>query len=124
MAISDKLNYLIETKQLFKDRLNSLGAEIIESTTFRNYLTWLDTFYNQASDKTYLAKNGVVGRTSQESTKGKNAYNINVNYDWVGANTNYTITGNTINVNGKYFVAGLHSVKSNTNYTISAIRQI
>lgn len=66
MAISDKLNYLIETKDLFKDRLNSLGAGIIESTTFRNYLTWLDTFYNQSSDKTDLSLNGVVGRTSQD----------------------------------------------------------
>lgn len=72
MAISDKLNYLIETKQLFKDRLNSLGAEIIESTTFRNYLNWLDTFYGETSDKTDLSINGVVGRTSQESTTGKN----------------------------------------------------
>lgn len=66
MAISDKLNYLIGTKQLFKDRLNSLGAEIIESTTFRNYLNWLDTFYNQVSDKTNLSENGIVGRTSQD----------------------------------------------------------
>lgn len=66
MAISDKLNYLIETKSKFKDRLNSLGAEIIENTTFRNYLNWLDTFYGDVSDKTDLAKNGVVGRTSQD----------------------------------------------------------
>ena len=67
MAISDKLNYLIETKQLFKDRLNSLGAEITSSTTFRNYLTWLDTFYGEVSDKTDLSQNGVVGRTSQNT---------------------------------------------------------
>lgn len=66
MAISDKLNYLIETKDLFKDRLNSLGAEIIESTTFRNYLNWLDNFYIGSANKTDLAKNGVVGRTNQD----------------------------------------------------------
>lgn len=76
MAISDKLNYLIETKQLFKDRLNSLGAEITSSTTFRNYLTWLDTFYGEVSNKTDISQNGVVGRTSQESTTWKNKYGI------------------------------------------------
>ena len=54
MAISDKLNYLIETKQLFKDRLNSLGAEITSSTTFRNYLNWLDTFYGEVIKLIYL----------------------------------------------------------------------
>lgn len=68
MAISDKLNYLIETKSKFKDRLNSLGAEIIESTTFRNYLNWLDSFYDDVSAKTNLTTNGIVGRTSQSGT--------------------------------------------------------
>ena len=57
---------------MFKDRLNSLGAEITSSTTFRNYLNWLDTFYGEVSDKTDLSQNGVVGRTSQDSTTGKN----------------------------------------------------
>ena len=66
-TIADKLDYLTGTKELFKDRLNSLGAEITSSTTFRNYLTWLDTFYNNVSDKTDLSVNGVVGRTSQNA---------------------------------------------------------
>ena len=65
-TVAEKLSYLADTKDLFKDRLNSLGAEIIESTTFRNYLTWLDTFYGEVSDKTDLSINGVVGRTSQD----------------------------------------------------------
>jgi hypothetical protein len=68
MAISDKINYLIETKTKFKDRLNSLGAEIINSTTFRNYMVWVNDFYNKVSDKTYLAETGIVGRTSQSGT--------------------------------------------------------
>lgn len=66
MAISDKLNYLIETKSKLKDSLNSLGAEITASTTFRNYINWLDNFYIGSTNKTDLAKNGVVGRTSQD----------------------------------------------------------
>jgi len=65
--IATKLTYLNNTKDLFKDRLNSLGAEITSSTTFRNYLNWLDTFYGDASDKTDLSVNGVVGRTSQNT---------------------------------------------------------
>lgn len=32
----------------------------------------LDLFYNEVSDKTDLSQNGVVGRTSQETTTGKN----------------------------------------------------
>ena len=95
MAISDKLNYLIETKQLFKDRLNSLGAEIIESTTFRNYLNWLDTFYGEVSDKTDLGVNGVVGRTSQESTTGKNLFDYTTSSFSI-SNVNITTENNTI----------------------------
>ena len=68
MAISDKLNYLIETKSKLKDSLNSLGAEITASTTFRNYLTWLDNFYTGAANKTDIAINGIEGRTSQSGT--------------------------------------------------------
>ena len=67
-TVAGKLSYLAYTKDLFKDRLNSLGAEILSTTTFRNYLTWLDTFYGEVSDKTDISQNGVVGRTSQETT--------------------------------------------------------
>ena len=35
----EKLNYLNETKGLFKDRLNSLGGNVTENTKFRDYLT-------------------------------------------------------------------------------------
>ena len=63
--IDDKLTYLSETKNIFKNSLNSLGAEITSSTTFRNYLNWLDSFYDTVSDKTDIITNGIVGRTSQ-----------------------------------------------------------
>ena len=79
-TIAEKLSYLTDTKDLFKDRLNSLGAEITSSTTFRNYLTWLDTFYGEVSDKTDLSVNGVIGRTSQETTRGINVFNVNSHY--------------------------------------------
>ena len=142
MAISDKLNYLIETKQLFKDRLNSLGAEIIESTTFRNYLNWLDTFYNQSSDKTDLAKNGIVGRTSQESTSisGGDEYDSpSPDYPQeinnLSGDVEYKVSGKNLfdgilelggYANGKkysntdnYRSANIIQVKPNTTYTFS-----
>lgn len=136
MAISDKLNYLIETKQLFKDRLNSLGAEIIESTTFRNYLTWLDTFYGEVSDKTDLAKNGVVGRTSQDGDPTpENPVEINN----LSGDVEYKVSGKNLfdkdnaNILNAYFAqekiiasssAGKTlyiSCKPNTTYTVSRI---
>ena len=114
MAISDKLNYLIETKQLFKDRLNSLGAEITSSTTFRNYLNWLDTFYGEVSDKTDLSQNGVVGRTSQESTTGKNLFGDTLEVGTINSSgNNSTSTDNMRN-------ADYISVNQQTTYTISA----
>lgn len=42
MAIIDKLNYLNETKELIKDSLNDLGAEITDEDTFRSYVTKID----------------------------------------------------------------------------------
>lgn len=74
-TIAEKLNYLNDTKGLFKNRINSLGGEITEQTTFRNYITWLDKFYNEVSDETDMAKNGIVGDTEQDSTTGKNLLN-------------------------------------------------
>lgn len=91
-TIAEKLSYLNDTKDLFKDRLNSLGAEITSSTTFRNYLNWLDTFYGEVSDKTDLSQNGVVGRTSQESTTGANVMPV--------ANVTKTTGGIEITNNG------------------------
>lgn len=93
MAISDKLNYLIETKQLFKDRLNSLGAEIIESTTFRNYLNWLDNFYIGSANKTDIAINGIDGRTSQSGTPTPNSPQPINN---LSGNVSYTVSGTNI----------------------------
>ena len=99
-TIAEKLSYLADTKDLFKDRLNSLGAEIIESTAFRNYLNWLDTFYGKVSDKTDLAKNGVVGRTSQERTTGKNLLPNNANSQTINGVTFTVNEDKSITVNG------------------------
>ena len=132
MAISDKLNYLIETKSKFKDRLNSLGAEIINSTTFRNYIAWVNNFYNEASDKTYLAEPGIVGRTSQESTHGKNLFNVtnysDMGYTTNGSPSNITRTTNSISFlsNGSQNYSGIYITLANSklyidNYDVDTV---
>ena len=128
-TVAEKLSYLADTKDLFKDRLNSLGAEITSSTTFRNYLNWLDTFYGEVSDKTDLSENGVVGRTSQESTTGKNLLpptlatdpnytkGTTTTYD---SNTGYyTTTGTTTNTY-PWLVDANVSISTGTTLTISS----
>ena len=52
--------------------------EGIPNKNIKNIAPVLNRFYNQASDKTDLAKNGVVGRTSQETTTGKNLFGFGI----------------------------------------------
>lgn len=46
MATVDKLNYLDDTKDLIKDALNDLGAEITDNDTFRSYVDKINELYN------------------------------------------------------------------------------
>lgn len=126
-TIAEKLSYLADTKDLFKDRLNSLGANITNSTTFRDYLVWLDTFYGEVSDKTDLSVNGLVGRTSQETTKGINVYNIHNAYNITDGATigdNEYITGtfdNTSGTSDKYlniWCSRTDMLQTSTNYLL------
>ena len=96
-TIAEKLSYLTDTKDLFKDRLNSLGAEITSVTTFRNYLNWLDTFYSNVSNKTDLSENGIVGRTSQKDAILPNGY---IQVDYIeSSGTQYIDTGVNADIN-------------------------
>ena len=113
MSTADKLTYLNNTKSLLKDRLNSLGAEITSSTTFRNYLTWLDTFYGDASNKTDLSTNGIVGRTSQESTTGKNKLLITASSSRTDAN----VTGTYNETDGSFTISGTANSSKNAQIT-------
>lgn len=45
MATTDKLNYLNETKNLIKGKLNSLGANITDNDTFRSYVEAIDDIH-------------------------------------------------------------------------------
>jgi len=47
MTTIDKLNYLNETKELIKEELNNLGAEIDNEDTFRSYVTKINELYEE-----------------------------------------------------------------------------
>ena len=68
---ADKLNYLNETKSLFKDNLNGIGTEITDETTFKEYPDYLENLYNDISEKTDITENGIIGRTEQEVIQGE-----------------------------------------------------
>ena len=76
--------------------------EEIPNKNIKNIAPVLDRFYNKSSDKTDLSENGIVGRTSQESTTGKNLFDKSL----------ITSIGGTI----KYIPI---NVKKNTDYTLS-----
>ena len=43
----DKLEYLDETKGLIRVALNNLGAEILETDTFRSYVNKINDLYEE-----------------------------------------------------------------------------
>lgn len=49
MATIDKLNYVNETKELIKNALNDLGAEISDENTFRSYVGKINDLYEEYS---------------------------------------------------------------------------
>ena len=67
---------------------------------------------------------GLKGNTSQESTTGKNLFNINATPNRIGGDTTYSVSGNTLNVSGKWFVAYLIDVEENKDYYVSADKQV
>ena len=75
MAISDKLEYLNETKQELKQKINNLGGSIDEQTTFRNYANQLQNVYDNLPKTEYQEGTEVnLGKTS----KGKLDYDNGV----------------------------------------------
>lgn len=46
-SINEKLNYINETKSLIKDKLNNLGSEIEDETTFREYAEKIEDLYDE-----------------------------------------------------------------------------
>lgn len=61
---AEKLTYLNGTKRLLRRRINSLGGNITLETKFRDYLLWLDRFYNAASSPVDFE---ILGETTQKA---------------------------------------------------------
>lgn len=116
-TVAQKLIYLNNTKTMFKDRLNSLGAEIISSTTFRNYLTYLDSLFNATWNKTDLSVNGIQGMTSQDGTPTPESP-IPINN--LSGDITYKVSSrNILNIDGTRTSEGLTSITSGTIISVS-----
>lgn len=63
------------------------------------------------------------GDTFQQIYTGKNVFNINTTPTWFGADTTYSVSGNTLHVEGNWFVGIKTPVEANTDYYVSAIRK-
>ena len=61
---SEKLAYLNTTKRLMRRRINSLGGSITLNTKFRDYLNWLDRFYNAVASPINIE---ILGETEQRA---------------------------------------------------------
>jgi hypothetical protein len=94
---AEKLTYLNGTKRLLRRRLNSLGAEITLETKFRDYLLWLDRFYNAASSGVDFE---LLGETEQRAVNS--SVNILPLYDdeIVTDGVTVTISNGKITING------------------------
>lgn len=84
-SINEKLNYINETKSLIKDKLNDLGSEIENETTFREYAEKIEDLYDEwpkiNDEDTTISLNNtkkgkislqLKGNISQFTTEGKN----------------------------------------------------
>lgn len=96
-SIAEKLSYLNGTKRLLRRRINSLGGNITLETKFRDYLLWLDRFYNAASSSVDFE---LLGETEQRaSTQSTNLLPL---YDdeIVTDGLTVTISNGKITING------------------------
>ena len=62
-TLIDKLNYLDDTKQIFKDKATLCGQYFDDNTHFRNYFNWLDPLCNAAQK--YGTLSSIEGSTFQ-----------------------------------------------------------
>lgn len=81
MSIASRINEMTEHLRNDWDSIDKLGLDITEENSndnldknIENIAPVLDRFYNQASDKTDLSENGIVGRTSQNTAILPNEY--------------------------------------------------
>ena len=132
-SINEKLNYINETKSLIKDKLNDLGSEIEDETTFREYAEKIEDLYEEwpkiNDENTIISLNNtkkgkmnlqLKGNTYQYTTTGKNLLDIN---NLTTNNATQQISGSTLTLTGtgKGTWAKAQktlTLKANTSYTL------
>jgi len=75
MSTANKLTYLNDTKQELKQKINNLGGEITDETTFRQYANQLQTIYDNAPKTDYEEGSNI---TLSNTLKGKLDYENNI----------------------------------------------
>lgn len=109
MGYIEKTDYLKESKEILKDGLIDLGADIDSNTPFRQYINNIDDIYHdypkvieEGSNITLknTRKSKMIiqpkGNTTQNSTTGKNLFNINnyiINDSYIGFDISKLIVG-------------------------------
>lgn len=134
---SEKLTYLNETKQELKQKINNLGGDITNQTTFRQYAEQLQNVYDNAPKTSYAEGSNITlsntlkgkldfedsivgyGDTEQETTEG---YNM---IKWTSTQNSIVTINNdgTITLNGTSigFSLNFNTITLQANKTYSVI---
>ena len=139
MSTANKLTYLNGTKQELKQKINNLGGDITDNTTFRQYADKLQTIYDNAPKTDFEEGSNITlsnclkgkldyeddivgyGDTSQKSYEGYNIFNLTdyTNLVTIPNVSEATITKTkdsikivTTNTSG---LAGFYSTQTNAN---------
>ena len=115
-TIANKLEYLNDTKEIFKNKLNSIGAEIDNSTKFRDYINILDDIYDKANT---ASEYELEGDTKQTTYSGIQLFDIDGTVEsgtLVKYNNGLKLTGNLVNEMVKFDLP--EELSPSTDYTI------
>ena len=115
-TIANKLEYLNDTKEIFKNKLNSIGAEIDNSTKFRDYINILDDIYDKAN---VASEYELEGDTKQTTYSGIQLFDIDGTVEsgtLVKYNNGLKLTGNLVNEMVKFDLP--EELSPSTDYTI------
>ena len=113
-TISDKSAYLNTTKIEIRQKINDLGQDLDEEDTFRSYVEALEEVWNEypkviATDVTEATLEGtkagkmkldIKGNSTQDTTEGKNKFDVNVIQERTTGGITMTFNGQTIHLQG------------------------
>ena len=129
-SINEKLNYINETKSLIKDKLNNLGSEIQDETTFREYAEKIENLYEEwpkvSDEGVNISLNNtkkgkmilnLKGNINQFTTTGKNKFSkLNGTQNNNGLTTVVT-DNNVFHINGT-------STENNNWFTLDVTKTV